>query len=149
MKEKVIIISALTFVFATFYIGKDKISQKSTKVKVNPVSIESSMTTTDSDVIKEDVEMINTENEKLDVSSIDNSQQSTSNACITTEDQIDKLPFSKAFKHYLACQGENTEFNWKGKPYLAELKKKDSKKIESSDPNISPELKSNLAMSKN
>ena len=149
MKEKVIIISALTFVFATFYIGKDKISNKSRVADKGSSLMESTTASQDTEILDKVLETSSIDKESIELVETTPSSKKLSNTCNSTEDQTDKMPFNKAFQYYITCQGESSEFNWKGKPYIANLKKEEDKNKVVPTPSNSEELKSNLAMNKN
>ena len=143
MKEKIIIMSALTFVFATFYLGKDKISHQKEFNKIEKITI------------KEPEERSNTNNVKKPTilknsnSNLTNKKQSTIKVCSSTKEQTDKLSFSNAFRYYLKCQGLNSKFTWKGESYLARLKNNDMNRKHTAKPNHDEKLKDNIAIKSN
>jgi|TARA_B100000073_G_C23346134_1_gene416895 hypothetical protein len=149
MKEKVIIISALTFVFATFYISKNKISVNSKTADKSSLLKQNTTTSKGIGII-----------ENLSEDSIPDRRNTESivaiqpnkkfyKTCNSTEEQTDKMKFDKAFKYYFVCKGENSKFNWNGKPYIAQLKKEEYKNKATPNQNNPAELRPNLAMNKN
>jgi len=142
MKEKIIIISALTFVFATFYISKNKISVNSNNA--------------DNGSLLKEIEIIKnlSEDSILDRKNTESIAAIQPNkkfykTCDSTEEQTDKMNFDKAFKYYFVCNGENSKFIWNGKPYIAQLKKEEYKNKANPNQNNPVEFKPNLAMNKN
>tara|TARA_A100001011_G_C13996843_1_gene709662 strand:+ start:246 stop:695 length:450 start_codon:yes stop_codon:yes gene_type:complete len=149
MKEKVIIISALTFVFATFYIGKDKILVNTSTVDKGSLLKQNTTTSKGIEIFENLSE--NSITDRQNIESIKAIQPNLKfyKTCNSTEDQTDKMTFNRAFKYYLDCEGENSEFNWKGKPYIAQLKKEEGKDKATPNQNNLVELKPNLAINKN
>ena len=87
MKEKVIIISALAFVFTTFYIGKDKISNKSKVADKGSSLMESTTASQDTEVLDKVLETSSVDKESIELTETTLSSKKLSNTCNSTENQ--------------------------------------------------------------
>ena len=149
MKEKIIIISALTFVFATFYISKNKISANSSTADKGSLLKENTTTLKKIEIIENLSEDSIPDRKNTESIAAIQPNKKYYKTCDLTEEQADKMNFEKAFKYYFVCKGENSKFNWNGKPYIAQHKKEEYKNKADPNQNNSAELKPNLAMNKN